>query len=146
MNGYCKSCSLECDQMHESKDECIDALMAAMRKQRRAAESLAFDISTRYLAVLEELTLRPDAGVRYLTKLQGEDEPRVLHAQQVSGVFSSILRRYEEMGEWSPLRQAQKYEDLWRLSKEILCKFIEGDGIEHEDVKKLLSFAEDLLR
>lgn len=96
----CPTCKLHGDA-HGSPQECIEALQHALIRQRRAAETLAFDISTRFLAVLESLAVDPDEGLGY--HVQGKP----LAPVQVSGVFAAIWRRYSAQGDWSPLRELE---------------------------------------
>jgi hypothetical protein len=97
------------DERHESAGDCIRGLRKAMIAQRKAAESLSFEVSTRYLAALEELSLRPDVGIPYHMRVPGHPESVVqLHHQQIAGVFTAIVKKYRELGDWSPLKERDK--------------------------------------
>ena len=61
-DGTCYLCGLRTWQAHDDPLHCIEELRVAMIKQRATAESLALDISTRFLAVLEELAAHPECG------------------------------------------------------------------------------------
>lgn len=97
------------DERHESAGDCIRGLRSALIKQKRLAEEMAFDISTRYLAAIEELSLRPEVGIPYYTRVpdQPENIVQVSH-QQVAGVFTAIVRKYRALGDWSPLQAIKK--------------------------------------
>jgi hypothetical protein len=111
---------------HASPEACIAALRAAMIKQRKAASSLAFDLSTRYLAVLEELALDcgEPAGVQFKVRTP-EGKIMVAHHSQVSGFFAAIMRKFEELGDWSPLRDAQERGDALELHAGLLLEVLE---------------------
>lgn len=113
---------LEPEEYHSDKDGCIKGLRAAMLKQRKAAELLSFEVSTRYLAALEELALRPDVGVPYHMRVPGHPEDIVqLAHQQVAGVFTAIVRKYKELGDWSPLKERdERIGRLERLLEQVL--------------------------
>jgi hypothetical protein len=109
--AVCQWCGIQLgpEEYHSDKDSCIKGLRAAILKQRKAAELLSFEVSTRYLAALEELALRPDVGIPYHMRVPGHPEDVVqLHHQQVSGVFTAIVKKYRELGEWSPLKERDK--------------------------------------
>jgi hypothetical protein len=94
------------EERHESAGDCIRGLRKTLLKQRKAAELLSFEVSTRYLAALEELSLRPDVGIPYHMRVPGHPEDIVqIHHQQVSGVFTAIVKKYQELGDWSPLKE-----------------------------------------
>jgi len=93
---------------HLTPQDCIRALRRMLKRQKKLAASLSFDLSTRYLAALEELSLRPDVGVVYQIRAEGpEYRPLAVPPQQVSGVFAAILRKFKELGDWSPLQRAE---------------------------------------
>ena len=97
----CSRCSLLGVPQHEDPQGCIDALRQALVRQKHAAETLAFDISTRFLAALESLVVDPDEGIGYQSGNQQ------ISASQVSGIYSSIWRRYKALGDWSQLRELE---------------------------------------
>jgi len=140
----CGVCGLLLDsERHESAGDCIRGLRKAMLKQRKAAESLSFEVSTRYMAVLEELSLRPDVGIPYSMRVPGVDGEGVirLHHQQVSGVFTAILVKYKEMGDWSPLKerdeQIAKQRCLIDLCLDLLSAVFVGNYAEDCDRSEL---------
>jgi hypothetical protein len=84
-------------------------MRAAMLQQRKAAERLSFEVSTRYLAILEGLALDPNVGVEYFMRVPGQEQNIVqVHHQQVAGVFTAIWRKFHEAGDWSPLREQEE--------------------------------------
>lgn len=95
------SCScgltLEDGVRHPALIDCCHALQAALRRQREAAATLSFEVSTRYLDIL--------------TKMATEKDPCGELAMEVG-------RRYIAMGDWSPLWQArhdaERFKDLSR--------------------------------
>lgn len=117
----CPACHLELveGETHGTFQDCIAALRTALLRQRELAQSLAFDVSVQLLAALEELSLHPDVGVAYRIitgvpsslSLDG-DQPievktMVLPPERVAGVFAAILKKYRELGDWSPLQNAE---------------------------------------
>lgn len=97
------------DEKHDSAGDCIRGMRAAMLKQRQAAERLSFEVSTRYLAILENLSLNPNVGVEYFMRVPGQPENIVqVHHQQAAGIFTAIWRAFHEAGDWSPLREQEE--------------------------------------
>lgn len=112
----CPSCGLllPAGKVHIPRDgkdhDCIRALRDALLKQKKAAELLSFEVTTRCVAILEELVLRPDVGIAYFeTDLEGQK--RRVDPARVSGIFAVLMKKFKEMGEWSPLRAAERGRD-----------------------------------
>jgi len=98
---------------HLDAIDCVDQLKAALIKQREVASRLAFDLSTRYLAAIEGLALDPStSGIRYTALDPYSGKPVEVENKQVAGIFSSILRKFNELGDWSPLRDAELRTEL----------------------------------
>lgn len=116
MADHCYHCGLGLvpGDDHNDPKGCIKALRNAMLKQRQAAESLAFDVSVRFLAVLEQLALNPDVGVPYHAVDTTSGKPVEVHHQHVAGIFAAIGKMYREMGDWTPLADAK--EEIGRYS------------------------------
>lgn len=117
----CGVCGLMLEnERHKSAGDCIRGLRKAMMQQRQAASTMAFEISTRYLGVLEELALRPDVGIPYSMRTPGDvfsEEKITLHHQQVAGVFTAIHKKFMEAGDWSPLKER---DDELRLQRQLI--------------------------
>ena len=108
----CMDCHMELgpNDAHTSLHDCIQALRTSLLHQKELAKSLAFDVSVQLMATLEELSLRPDVGVAYrviqqLDPDKSEFRPLVLPPERVAGVFAAILKKYRELGDWSPLQE-----------------------------------------
>jgi hypothetical protein len=113
---------------HESFSVCIHALQAAMLRQKRSAESIGYEVSVRFLAILEELALHPDAGVPYKMLAEGtqvEDVP----PQQVGGIFAAILLRYRDVCDWAPLAEARE------MARAATAELIMARGLLEEALK-----------
>jgi len=82
---HCVFCNLilEDGEIHSSHLICIQAMQAAMLKQKKAAEGLSYALSTKYLEVLEILCVEHGAE------------------------FQKIRDVYVAMGDWSPMKQLQ---------------------------------------
>lgn len=114
-NDRCLKCGLlrppgaGIQAIHLGENECIRALNAALVRQREVASTLAFDLSVRYLTVLEQLAAAPDVGVPYLTHQVDPETGRPtmgkVEMAKVSGVFAAIWKRFAEMGDWSPMQE-----------------------------------------
>jgi len=95
-----KPCGFGCglllrpDEKHPALVDCIEALKAALVKQRYAATTLAFDISAQYLRVLEELALEA-ANTRVSSLVS-------------AAVVEKMQQRFREMGDWTPLTDARE--------------------------------------
>lgn len=127
----CRNCGLLADD-HAGLDICVQALRDAMLKQREAAAKLSFDLSTRYLAALEELALGIDAGVPYKVRLADEQILQV-HHRDVAGIFAAILRKFRELGDWSPLREAEQTAEQMRHGASHLLGILESILAELEE-------------
>lgn len=114
MDNHCPGCLLP-GPSHESDKDCVAALKGAMVKQREAAQNLGLDISTRILAVLEQLASDPGSGLSaYSVRDPETGKPRLVPPQQVAGVFANIRHLYERSGEWSPMRDLREALEEWR--------------------------------
>lgn len=106
----CRTCGL-LGGNHRSKVDCIHGLRAAMVAQSRAAEGLAFDVSTRFMAILERLAHDPAiAGVVY-TVATPDGKGLPVPPQLVREVMTAIYHRYVEMCDWSPLKAERERAD-----------------------------------
>lgn len=153
MAEMCATCGLlKGDEQHLTAGDCIRALRVSMMKQRELAESMAFDISMRFLGALEELAAHPDIGIPFRVwkpALNGE-EPKIfiLQALQVAGVFQAILQKYREAADWTPLADTKKalgisqlyLKELLRVSELTLeCLDDGGCGLLRDDLQKLIA-------
>ena len=75
---------------HPTHLDCVHALRDTLLRQRKAAETLSFEVSTRYLAILEKMAAE--------TFESGE---------MVAEVMDQLRRGFYEMGDWSPLKKLQ---------------------------------------
>ena len=104
------------EDSHIESIDCIAAMRSAMLRQRKAAETLGMVLSSRFLAVLEELCLDAETpGVEFHTMEMlpgGELGKRAIQSAQVTGIFAAIKERFHALGDWSPLKQA--WEDLYQ--------------------------------
>lgn len=116
--AVCVYCKLELpgDEHHHSMEDCCAALQRALVRQREMARLLAFDLSTQYLAAIEELCLRPDVGIAYKC-LNPDGSIRDLAPTQVVGIFTAILKKFQSLGDWSPMRELR--DENRRLHEEI---------------------------
>ena len=116
--AVCKFCDLELedDNHHPHMEFCVAGLQKALRRQRESARMLAFDLSTQFLAAIEELCLRPNIGIAYKT-LNPDGSIHDLEPRQVVGVFSAILKSFQSLGDWSPMRDLR--EENRRLQEEV---------------------------
>jgi len=79
-----------------------------MLAQKKSAEQLGIDISTRFYAIMEDLAHDPRvSGVRYHRHNLDTKEKVEMHPQQVVGVMSAIFIKYQQMGDWSPMTRLQ---------------------------------------
>lgn len=105
-HSLCKNCGLVNPKgeqtKHLSDKDCIRALRDAMQRQRLAAEDLGMDMSLHFLRVFEELSLDPEVGVQYGVWDPEAEKMLVLPGQQVSGIFAAMLRKYQEVANFSP--------------------------------------------
>lgn len=128
----CRNCGLLADD-HAGLDVCVQALREAMIKQKEAASSLSFDMSTRFLAALEELALGVDTGIQF-SVITPEGKPLRLQTRQVAGMFAAILRQFRDLGDWSPLRDAEKRsEEMYGVASKLLeslDEILALDGID----------------
>lgn len=88
----CDTCGLLLqDDRHGSPEDCIRGLRKAMIKQRKAAELLSFEVSTRYLVIIEDIAINAtgDAAI-------------------TAAIMQDIYRRYAGMGDWSPLKEQEE--------------------------------------
>ena len=105
----CEYCgiTIPVERFHAEPKACINALRKALLRQRQIADHLSYEISVRYLAVLEELAQNPGDQVGFFTI--GPDGTKVRHApQQVAGIFAAILMRYRVSCDWTPLHDAKR--------------------------------------
>lgn len=110
--AHCTICGVQfSNQMpwHPDHLACIRALQGVIERQRAAASTLAFEVSTQFLAVLEQLAAHPDVGIPfripYIDPETGKDALGSVQNVKVAGIFSAILKKYSEMGDWSPLKE-----------------------------------------
>jgi len=104
-NEIC-SCGLVLQEgeRHPALIDCVHALQAAMIRQKEAAASLSFDLSVRYLSIIEQLAKAAGDGT------------------VIGGVYANIKKRYEEMGDWSPMQHLrERNEDLAVLAKKSIA-------------------------
>lgn len=103
---------------HGEPQACITALRKVLMRQRELAQHMAYDISTRFLAILEELSLRPDAGIGYKVRDPRDPEKAMnIPANNVAGVFGAIMKKFHEACDWSP--SAVLREENRKLQEEI---------------------------
>jgi hypothetical protein len=130
--------------IHDGEDEhvdarqCIAGLRAAMLEQRKAAEELGLTISSRFLAVLEELSIEPeveDAVRQNLGFTVRGPDGKIYNVppQRMTGVFSAIRHLFERAGDFSPLAAARRERDqaLVRLQDETKRADWERDRANH---------------
>jgi len=111
---FCTICGLDDDKAHHTPGDCIFGLRAALVRQKKAASLLSFEVSTRYLAIIENLALRPNVGIPYSIMMPphphappGEMPVIQVHHYQVRGVFTAIWKAFAEAGDWSPLKEQE---------------------------------------
>jgi hypothetical protein len=111
---------------HLSPGHCINDLRRALIRQNEIAQSLGFEISVRFLCILEELVKDPAVGLPY--KVHDGEQLKHLPADMVSGIFSSILMKYREKCEWSPLYELkQQLQDAKLLLKRATMEMAHSD-------------------
>jgi hypothetical protein len=124
MPAFCENCGIPLQEgrRHSRMQECIEELRLSLKRQSKAAEGLAFEVSTRLFAVLEELAHDPTvAGVRYSTYNHDTGEKLELPSKPVAGVMTAILREYEKMGNWSPMADLKKeHAELGNVAYDLL--------------------------
>lgn len=103
----CEGAMVVQGQAHLDPMSCVRSLRKRLQLQKKLAESLSFEISVRYLAVLEELAQNPGDQVGFFTI--GSNGTKIRHAPaQVAGIFAAILMRYRESCDWTPLHDARR--------------------------------------
>lgn len=109
----CERCGLlwpspEYPHNHLTPEDCIRALQASLIRQRTIAADMGMDMSLHFLRVLEELAIDPDAGYQFAVHDSCEGKLLKVPAQHVSGIFASILSRYRDMSDWTPMEEMRK--------------------------------------
>lgn len=108
-DGTCYLCGLRTDNDHEDPLYCIEEMRVSAIKRERDLRDASLEASTRILAVLEHLALRPDAGlVGYTVHNPHTGNKEQLPPQRVAGIFANLRHLYEELGEWSPVRELKE--------------------------------------
>lgn len=105
----CWMCSLMLPEgtTHQGPHDCIKELRRVLIRQKEISQSLAFEISVRYLAVLERLAKNPGTDVAYVVDVPGLNLPCRIPPEKVAGIFAAILFEYQKVGNWSPLTEAK---------------------------------------
>lgn len=109
--AFCENCGVPLPEgiTHDGMEQCIAELRKALARQTRAAEGLAFEVSTRIYGILENLAHDPSlGGVPFSVREPSTGKVLVLHNQTVSGIMTAIFREYEKAGDWSPLADKKK--------------------------------------
>jgi len=115
-HSLCKTCGLLTKEgQHSHTTYCIQAMRVAMVKQKQAAETLGMDMSVHFLRALEELSIRPDVGFRYTTWDHAENRQVEVPAQQVSGVFASLLKAYREQANFEDEDHQRRVSAHWSM-------------------------------
>lgn len=114
---------------------CIAELRQALLRQRAAAETLAFEVSVRYLAVLEQLAKDPGTDIAFVVNVPGSELPYRVEPERVAGIFAIILKRYQEMCSWTPLHDARaiarEAQEKLKTAADLLERILEGERGEH---------------
>lgn len=108
--NYCETCNivLATGSQHRSDGECIEALKQSLEAQKKLSEGIAFTVSARLLDIIGGLCAEPDVGIPYEVMMPGDRIPRRLVAYEVSGLFRAIKKKFEALGDWSPLAEARE--------------------------------------
>lgn len=93
---------------HSKDIDCIKALRMVNKQQHEAASRLAISLSTRYYAIFEELVHDPECGIMYYTRDEETGEKTHRSSQAVMGIMAAIFKKFQEMGDWSPMERLQK--------------------------------------
>lgn len=144
--NMCETCGLANPEgkqdKHLTPQDCIRALRSAMLKQRLAAEQIGMDMSIHFLRALEELSIDPEVGVQYTMWDPNAGANRVLHGQQVSGVFAAILKKYREIADFSPHQKEKEVAAYWARMAGLLAgralEFTKKYEVDDEDKEELL--------
>jgi hypothetical protein len=116
-------------ERHESAGDCIRALRKALLRQREVAQGQSYAVSTRFLAILEQLAQNPDVGVEYCARVPGQPEDIVaVSHQQVAGVFAALYKKLHELGDWSPLQELRDQNKELKIEIEELRRQITSLG------------------
>ena len=137
---FCSRCGIPLpdDVTHDEPKMCIAELRRSLKRQSKAAENLAFEVSTRLLGILEGLAHDPElAGVRFSTRNPDTGERCELAGQIVIGVMTAIYREYQKAGDWSPLNDANKRVVNYKSHGFKLFSLLNSVMVLHEDGERL---------